>query len=185
MNELFGGGGNVITMYPTPQSLKNKVDEYFESCFRKRTKFTERVRRDGGDLELVEIRTPTFSGLARYLGFQSRTQMLEYTNKRDEAYNAVLADAKLRLEDYLEAKLIYSRAPAGIMFALKNNAGWEEKSTRQLTSSDGQPLVFGWAEKAADVIDVSATPVEDKGVLPPGGAKFDGSISSHGNNDQS
>ena len=93
--------------------------------------------------------------------------MLDYVNKRDEAYNTILADAKLRLEDYLEGKLVYSKAPAGIMFALKNNAGWEEKSTRQLTSGDGQPLVFGWAENAGDVIDTKASPVEKEGVLPP------------------
>lgn len=184
MNELFGGGGSIITMYPTPQSLKNKVDEYFESCFRRRTDFSGNPRANGGDLRLIEIKPPTFSGLARYLGFSSRTQMIEYANKRDEAYNAILADAKLRLEDYLEGKLIYSKAPAGIMFALKNNAGWEEKSTRQLTSSDGQPLIFGWAEKAGDVIDVSASPIEKEGVLPPGGAKIVGSIEGNDGSDQ-
>lgn len=161
MSDLFGAGGSIVTMYPTPQSMANKVREYFDYCLPE--VFDQRT----GEMKIKERKPPTYSGLARYLGFQSRGQMLDYVNKRDEAYNTILADAKLRLEDYLEGKLVYSKAPAGIMFALKNNAGWEEKSTRQLTSGDGQPLVFGWAENAGDVIDTKASPVEKEGVLPP------------------
>jgi hypothetical protein len=146
MSDLFGAGGSIVTMYPTPQSMANKVREYFDYCL------PEVIDPRTGEMKIKERKPPTYSGLARYLGFQSRGQMLDYVNKRDEAYNTILADAKLRLEDYLEGKLVYSKAPTGIMFALKNNAGWEEKSTRQ---------------NAGDVIDTKASPVEKEGVLPP------------------
>lgn len=175
MSDYFGAGGNIVVLYPTPQSMANKVREYFEFCL------PEVIDPRTGEIKIKERKPPTYSGLARYLGFTSRTQMLEYANKRDEAYNSILADAKLRLEDYLEGKLVYSKAPTGIMFALKNNAGWEEKSTKQLTTGDGQPLVFGWAENAADVIDTKASAVEEVGALPTPAPKLEST--SYGSSD--
>lgn len=171
MSDYFGAGGRVVTLYPTPKSMADKVNEYFNYCLR------EIPDPRTGEVKIKEYKTPTYSGLARYLGFSSRMQMLRYANDRDEAYDLVLADAKLRLEDYLEGKLVYSKAPAGIMFALKNNAGWEEKSTQQLTGGDGQPMVFGWATNAGDVIDAHATSSSEKeGGLPTPTPKIEGAI---------
>lgn len=156
MSDLFCAGGRVATLYPTPDSMKRKIDEYFEFCLR------EGYDRYGQP-KIVEFKVPTYSGLARYLGFTSRRQMLDYAEQRDEAYGDVVKDGLLRLEDYLEGKLVYSKAPAGIALSLKNNAGWEEKSTRQLAAADtSQPLVFGWATNAKDVIDAKA-----ESVVPP------------------
>ena len=90
------------------------------------------------------------------LGIQEPHGDVGIRNKRDEAYTDVVKDGLLRLEDYLEGKLVYSKAPAGIALSLKNNAGWEEKSTKQLTTGNDQPLIFGWAQNAKDVIDTTA-----------------------------
>lgn len=156
MSDLFCAGGRVATLYPTPDCMKRKIDEYFDFCLR------EGYGRDGQP-KIVEFKVPTYSGLARYLGFTSRRQMLDYADQRDEAYGDVVKDGLLRLEDYLEGKLVYSKAPAGIALSLKNNAGWEEKSTRQLTAgADNQPLVFGWASNSRDVINAKA-----EEVVPP------------------
>ena len=178
MSDLFCAGGRVVTLYPTPDSMKHKIDEYFDYCL------VEGYDRNGNP-KIVERKVPTYSGLARYLGFKTRKEMLAFADDRDEAFSDVVKDGMLRLEDYLEGKLVYSKAPAGIALSLKNNAGWEEKSTKQLTAGDngGQPLVFGWASNAKDVIDTKAEnvvppkelnqPVSEK--IPVGGEDNDGS----------
>ncbi len=147
MSDIFCAGGHVTALYPTPDSMKRKIDEYFDYCLR------ITYDRDGNE-KIKEFKVPTYSGLARYLGFQTRRQMLEYADKRDEAFGAVVADGCLRLEDYLEGKLVYSKAPAGIALSLKNNAGWEEKTTKQLTADNGMPIAFAWK---GDTINTSAT----------------------------
>ena len=178
MSDLFCAGGRVATLYPTADSMRRKIDEYFEFCLRPGyDKY--------GNEKIIEFKVPTYSGLARYLGFTSRRQMLDYAAQRDEAYGDAVKDGLLRLEDYLEGKLVYSKAPAGIALSLKNNAGWEEKSTRQLTAdANNQPLVFGWASNARDVINAEAEdvvppkeltqPVKDTVKVPVGGDDNDG-----------
>lgn len=171
MTRHFGGGG-VIAIYPTPNSLADKVNEYFDSCFvmKHNTKL-------GVDMP-YEIKTPTYSGLARYLGFGSRTALLEYANKRDEAYEDVINDAKLRLEEYYEAKLIHSKNPTGLIFALKNNAEWEDVSKKQIAGDSNTPLLFTWASEsqAGDVVTIDAEKSETEGVLPPTTQLLGGSI---------
>ena len=173
MSSIFSAGGHVVSIYPTPDSLQAKVDEYFEWCLK--------VRHDPktGLDKVYENHTPTFAGLARYLGFTTRSQLLNYADDRDENYTNVVKAACLRLEEYLEGKLVYAKAPAGIMFSLKNNAGWEETSKRQLTGADDKPLVIGWTNNAHDVINASASVVspENKGVLPPTTPKIESTSS--------
>lgn len=147
MSDIFCAGGTVTALYPTPDSMKRKIDEYFDYCLR--------VTHDrNGEEKVKEFKVPTYSGLARYLGFHSRGEMLAYANNRDEAFGVVVADGCMRLEDYLEGKLVYSKAPAGIALSLKNNAGWEEKSTKQLTTDNGMPIAFAWK---GDTVETSAT----------------------------
>lgn len=173
-NNPFGGYGTV-SIYPTPESMARKVDEYFEHCF-----IRKKDPRLGVEREYV-VTPPTFAGLARYLGFSSRAQLLAYKNERDDAYEQVINDAKLRLEDYLEKVLVTTKSPNGVMFSLKNNSGWEDVSKQQLSGDDNKPLVFGWSERAKDVIDVSTVEQpkiepQTKGVLPPGEGILEGPI---------
>lgn len=157
MSNLFSSGGVTINIYSTPDSMRAKVDEYFDMCFA--MKYNKTI---GRDVPYVVI-PPSYAGLARYLGFKSRQQLLNYANERDEAFADVVADARLRIEEYLEGELIRSKAPTGVMFSLKNNAGWEDKTKQTISGDDDKPLVFGWATDAKDVIDIST---ENKGVLP-------------------
>ena len=171
MSSLFSAGGQVIAIYPTPDSLQAKVDEYFDWCF------TVEKNPKTGIEKVHEIHTPTYAGLARYLGFTTRSQLLNYADDRDERYTNVVKCACLRLEEYLEGKLVYAKAPAGIMFSLKNNASWEEKSTKQLSGPDDKPLVIGWSSNAADVIDASVVTPQKEGVLPPPTPKIESTSS--------
>jgi len=157
MTDYFSRG-TTLSLYVSPESMQHKVDEYFETCFKVTTD-------KDGDYRIKEIKPPTYSGLARYLGFSSRSQMLNYKSDDARGFDEVIADAKMRIEDYLEGKLVYSKAPTGIMFSLKNNADWEDKSKRELSTDDGKPLVFGWVDaNSTEVIDVS----EEHKELPQG-----------------
>lgn len=150
-------GSRTVALYPTPDTLAYKVDEYFEQCNSK-------------------YNPPTYSGLARYLGFRSRKELLNYVNKENEAYDNIIADALLRVEAFMEAALINSKNPAGLIFALKNNAGWEDVSKKQVSGDDKKPLMFAWEGTSSDVIDIAAENVEKEGVLPPPTPKIGGSI---------
>lgn len=152
----------IINIYPTPQSLQNKVDEYFDYCFVMENKF--------GRLVPKVVVPPTFSGLARYLGFSTRRALLDYAaNNGNEQFCDVLDDAKLRIEDFYEGRLVMSKGPStGIQFALKNNCNWEEANKTQLTGADGNsPVVFTWGieEKAisaedAEVVEAVPAPLK-------------------------
>lgn len=166
----FGAG--VVSIYPTPKSLADKVDEYFDSCF------VYRQHPKLGVEMAYEVKTPTYAGLARFLGFSSRSQLLDYTNQRDEAYEDVINDAKLRLEEYMESKLIHSKNPTGLIFALKNNANWEDVTKKQVGGIDDKPLLLTWADEnqVGDVVTVEAEKVEPQGVLPPAPHLLGGSM---------
>ena len=159
----FGNGGSTISIYNTPESMQDKCDEYFETCFR--------VKRDrDGDPYIKVIKPPTYTGLARYLGFSSRSQMLNYKND-DARFDGVVQRAMMVIEEYVEGKLQDSKAPNGLMFILKNNAEWEEKTKRELSTENDKPLVFGWATgDTVETIDVAdrkelATPVGEGHLL--------------------
>ena len=161
MSKVFGSG--VICIYPTPDSLAAKVDEYFDSCF-----IMKHNPKLGVDMPF-EIKTPTFSGLARYLGFGSRGALLSYCNDKDERFEDVINDAKLRLEEYYETKLIHSKNPTGLIFALKNNADWEDVSKKQIAGDNNTPLVFTWSSEnqVGDVLTIDAEKSETIGGVPP------------------
>lgn len=127
-----------ISVYPTPESLKQKVEEYFDYCFVMEEKY--------GRLIPKCIVPPTFSGLARYLGFGTRKALIDFVGgKGNEMYDDVINDAKLRIEDFCEQKLIMSKGPStGIQFALKNNCGWDDTNKTQISGVDNLPVVFSW-----------------------------------------
>lgn len=148
-----------VSSYPTPQSMQDKVDEYFNFL----DVYNEGKRKK---------KPPTMTGLARYLGFSSRSQFVNYKNEENPLYEEIVAQARMRIEEFYEEELITTKGNAsGLIFALKNNAKWEEVNKNQVTGADDKPLVFTWDPYAADVIDnrkdVKTIDVQAKGVLPP------------------
>ena len=74
---------------------------------------------------------PTITGLALYLGFESRQSMYEYKNKPDFTY--IVKRAQLIIESHYE-KGLNSNSVAGMIFALKN-MGWKDKSEVESNST--------------------------------------------------
>lgn len=87
---------------------------------------------------------PTMSGLAEALDI-SRATLYNYEHK-DEFLDTI-KKARQRIELIYEEMLLYSNAPTGVIFALKNT-GWKDRT--DVTTNDRdipQPLLGGLSVK--------------------------------------
>lgn len=145
--------GPAVGAYPTVDTIQNRIKEYFDMCW-------EVITDDRGYEHIKEHRPATFAGLARYLGFSSRRELIDYANEQKPEYEAVIKDALLALEDNMEGKLLTSKGNVnGIIFALKNNARWEDTqqtkvlSESKVNNSGGLKITWANKNKEGDVID--------------------------------
>ena len=104
--------------YKSPEDFDAKVDEYIAQC-------------DPEEGEPV-----TWTGMALYLGFASRSAMDEYA-KYDEFLYSVKR-AKAFVERAYERRLS-GHSPTGAIFALKN-MGWSDKQELEHSGPGGGPL---------------------------------------------
>lgn len=86
--------------YETPEELEKKIDEYFE-----------------------DVTKPTITGLALFLGFESRQSFYDYEKNGNFSY--IIKRARLHIESIYEESL-HSQSCTGAIFALKN-FGWKDK----------------------------------------------------------
>jgi hypothetical protein len=63
--------------------------------------------------------------LAISLGFLDRESLINYEKR--EPFFATIKKARLRVQHYLEKKLVSQPYAAGIIFNLKNNANWKDQ----------------------------------------------------------
>ena len=101
--------------------FRNKVDEYFDVGAN-----TYTLKK--GDEEITQ-KIYTWTGLAFYLGFSSRSS-LDVFGKKPE-FKEIVEKAKLRVERGYEEKL-HSTNPTGAIFALKN-FGWIDTTKTDLS----------------------------------------------------
>lgn len=115
--------------FKTVKELQKKIDAYFESCY-------EEVweKQEGGwrpvldhkdEIMKEQVKPFTITGLANYLG-TSRQTLLNYGDK--EEYFDTIRAAKNRIEAYVEESLWKPKIASGVMFNLKNNFGWVDKT---------------------------------------------------------
>lgn len=95
----------------TVEELESKIEEYFSTNPDK----------------------PTVTGLAYFLGFQSRQSMYDYKEREESSYT--IKRAVLRIEQKHEENL-YESSATGSIFWLKNR-DWSDKKELDLKSSDG------------------------------------------------
>jgi hypothetical protein len=112
----IGNEGGRPPFYSNSIELQNKIDEYFNGCPDKK----EIVAGNG----TVKLSIYTISGLAYYLGFESRQSFYAYEDKVEFSYT--IKRARLRIEMNYEQNLQFNNA-TGSIFALKN-MDWSDKS---------------------------------------------------------
>jgi hypothetical protein len=113
-------------IWDDPEAFGKAVDDYFK-----------------------DNKTPTWSGLALYLGFESRQSLQDY--KKKDGFSYPITKALMMIENEYEKKL-FSQNVAGAIFALKN-FGWKDK--QEVEQSGGTSITVKW--------DQSLLPTE----LPP------------------
>lgn len=118
-----------------PIAFEKKVDEYFTHC-------------EGA------LSNPTWSGLALYLGFESRQSLQDYKEK--EGFSYPIKKALMRIEANYEQNL-FSRNPAGSIFALKN-FGWKDK--QEVEQSGGLKITAIWDKTLLPNSDTEQPPQE-------------------------
>tara|TARA_R110000772_G_scaffold257439_1_gene374271 strand:+ start:5630 stop:6025 length:396 start_codon:yes stop_codon:yes gene_type:complete len=102
--------------FKTVGELEEKVDSFFTSDDAFLINY-----KDGGEERTF---APTISGLALHLGVDRRT-IVNYSNK--EEYFPTIKKARARIEAHLEKKL-FGNNVTGLIFNLKNNFDWKDKS---------------------------------------------------------
>lgn len=103
--------------YDNPDDLLAKVDQYFQEKEQKKW---------------------TITGLALYLGFESRQSFYDYEEKGEFSY--IIKRARLHVEMSYEEKLS-ENSPTGPIFALKN-MGWKDKTEVDQNMTGGVILNF-------------------------------------------
>ncbi len=129
-----GEGGGKPLMYKTVEQLKAVVDDYFE---------TEAYIGEGDN----RMYAPTMSGLAMHLGMDRRT-LLDYS-KRDK-FLPTIKKARTKIGVALEQRL-YLNNVAGIIFNLKNNFNWKDKT--ELSSDPENPLTLALQEISGNTLE--------------------------------
>jgi len=131
--------------YKTVKALQMAIEDYFAYCDnRTRDVYSDKL----GETITVSMPAPyTMSGLARAIGL-SRQALLNYS-ERDE-YMDTIKDSRFRVEEYNENQLHEGRNAAGVIFNLKNNFGWVDKSEVDNKHEIVQPIIGGLAKKQLD-----------------------------------
>jgi hypothetical protein len=112
----LGNNGGRPPVFATPQELMEKVIAYFDHC------------------EKLKIKS-TVTGIALYLGFDSRQSFYDYEQKEEFSY--ITKRAKLAVENG------YELAGQSIdIFALKN-MGWKDKTEVDQNTN----LIVNWPEE--------------------------------------
>lgn len=123
--------------YKTPEEMQEKIDEYFESCFRPVRVFIKDTNKyinltdENGKVIKEQYRPFTVTGLANALDL-NRSDLLNY-DKKSEFHNTVTR-AKRKCEIYAEERLFDRDGNRGAIFSLSNNfKGWAAKQQIETT----------------------------------------------------
>lgn len=101
-------------LYAEHEPFAREVDGYFASC-------------------VTEDKRPTLSGLSYALGFEDRETFSDYAKYGDD-FSRTVKRAKLLISDWLEQRLTDKNTfTPGIIFDLKNNHGWKDKTEQEVT----------------------------------------------------
>lgn len=114
-------------LFKTNDDLKKSVNEYFiwiNGDFDMVTKYDAEENEYQEKVYTREPEPPTITGLALYLGFESRQSLYDYEKKGEFSYT--IKNARLRVENGYE-KALHGRNATGAIFALKN-FGWKDKT---------------------------------------------------------
>ena len=104
--------------YTKVELMQQKIDRYFKKCDNEHEPYT-------------------ITGLALALDLD-RKSINNYA--KDSEFFPTIKKAKLRVENYLEKRLITSSSATGIIFNLKNNYDWTDKQQVEHSGNINNPF---------------------------------------------
>lgn len=112
--------------YDNEQELSAKIEEYFEYIKGEFEDIKDPQTGKVTDRRVIrKPEPPTITGIALFLGFESRQSFYDYEEKGQFSY--AIKRGRLRVENGYEINLTTAQSATGSIFALKN-MGWKDKS---------------------------------------------------------
>lgn len=152
--------------YATAQELKEKIDEYFNSCYGSKYYKGRLVFDADGNPAIGQVEPFTISGLARHLGI-SRDTLKQYETRAlmgeiPYDYAEVVRDARMRVQEYAEKRLYDKEGSAGARFVLEAGFGWMTKKERQELKLSKQRIKVAQAKLKLLQAAADAKTMDDK-----------------------
>lgn len=116
--------------YDSEETLTNKIDEYFNNIPTKKKVVSNQIT--------LDVPVPTISGLAYFLGFESRQSFYDYEERPEFSYT--IKRARLFIEKEYEEQLQIGNT-VGAIFALKN-MGWKDKTEVEQTGTQELKIII-------------------------------------------
>lgn len=126
----LGNEGGRPPIFESAQQLAEKIKSYFDYIQGEKQEVNtswEWIR---------EPENATVTGLALYLGFESKQSLYDYEKKDEFSY--LIKRARMVIENRYEQNLTSSNC-TGSIFALKN-MGWFDKQGLEHSGPNGQPI---------------------------------------------
>lgn len=132
-----GNNGGRPPVYETPEQLQARVEEYFtwiqgESHIEEKS-WTDKKT---GEVEVEDVEVwdrhperPTITGLALFLGFDSKQSLYDYKKKSEFSY-PIKRGLTIIEQEYEFA--LFNQSSSGAIFALKN-MDWKDKTEQEIT----------------------------------------------------
>jgi len=115
----LGNNGGRPALFVNKEDLQKKIDEYFNDGANER----DFIVGSGSKQQVIKLKVFTLTGLAYYLGFESRQSLYDYEKLIEFSYT--IKRARLRIEMNYEENLQYGNT-TGAIFALKN-MDWSDR----------------------------------------------------------
>lgn len=134
--------------FKSVEELQIKIDEYFKSCWRQKLDMWGNpifIKDDKGkktkERVMEQFKAYTVTGLAVFLD-TSRETLIDYQGKKK--YSDTIKRAKERCQSYSEEFLYTGKNPAGAIFNLKTNFGYQDKQELDVTSKGQKVVAFNY-----------------------------------------
>ena len=109
--------------YTNPEELERVIEEYFDYCDNRTKKVW--IEKTQTEAMISDPAPYTMSGLARALGL-SRQGLIEYAAK--DMFSDAIKEARERVHEDVETRLMEGKAQTGAIFNLKNNFSWKDQA---------------------------------------------------------
>ena len=137
------GAGGRPRKWNSPNKMQEAIDEYFTKCegtLLVDVETNQPVFTKNGQPIYINRKPPTVTGLALHLGFAATQSLFDYA--KDERFSAIISRAKLRIESYLEERLMDRDGQRGAEFNLRCNYGWTDKREININTDDNTGVIF-------------------------------------------